>query len=186
VTGTAVEPHDALRALRGRPADVAVLALATGAADFLAVAGALLATRAGLGLVGLPDGDDVRLLERAVRHGCRGWVPMAFGVDALLEAVRAVHRGETAIPPRLLTDLLTRLVEDRPASLDPESPLASLSPREIQVLRELARGGTRFDIAEELRISPNTVRTHTQSILAKLGVHSSVAAVTLARRSGLV
>lgn len=184
VMGTVVEPQEALRAVRARPAEVAILALA-GGADFLAIAEALRAARPGLELVGLPDGDDVRLLERAVRHGFRGWVPMASDVSSLLDAVRAVHRGETAIPPLLLTGLLTRLLEVWPERAEPHSPFAALSSRELQVLRELARGGTRFDIAEELGISPNTVRTHTQSILAKLGVHSSVAAVTLARRAGL-
>jgi DNA-binding NarL/FixJ family response regulator len=49
----------------------------------------------------------------------------------------------------------------------------------------MIRGGNRYDIAEELAISPNTVRTHVQSILTKLGVHSTVAAITLARRAGL-
>jgi DNA-binding NarL/FixJ family response regulator len=185
VTGTVVEPSEALRALRIRPAEVAVLALAAGPVDFLALADALRAARPGIALVGLPDDDDVRLLERAVRHGVRGWVPMGCGVSALLDAVRAVHRGETAIPPLLLTGLLTRLLQERPAPSAAGSPFAALSSREMEVLRELARGGTRFDIAEELGISPNTVRTHTQSILAKLGVHSSVAAVTLARRAGL-
>jgi two-component system NarL family response regulator len=185
VTGTAVEPHEALRALRGRPVDVAVLALAAGAGDFLAVSDAMRTVRPALALIGLPDDDDVRLLERAVRRGFRGWVPMDRSVSALADAVRAVHRGETVIPPELLTGLLRRLLEDRRDPPDAGSPFALLSPRELQVLRELARGGTRFDIAEELGISPNTVRTHTQSILAKLGVHSSVAAVTLALRSGL-
>jgi DNA-binding NarL/FixJ family response regulator len=182
VTGTSLEPQEAVRAARHSPVDVAVIALTGEAADFLVVADALRET--GPELVGLPDGDDVGLLERAVRRGFRGWVPMECGVSTLVDAVRGVHRGESVMPPRLLTGLLARLLEDRPALPDADSPFASLSRREMQVLRELARGGTRFDIAEDLGISPNTVRTHTQSILAKLGVHSSVAAVTLARRAG--
>ena len=90
VTGTALEPQAALRAVRHSAVDVAVIALAGGAADLLAIADALRTTRPGLGLIGLPDGDDVALLERAVRHGFRGWVPMEREVSTLLDAVRAV------------------------------------------------------------------------------------------------
>jgi DNA-binding NarL/FixJ family response regulator len=185
VMGAVSEPHEALRVARLRPVDVAVLQVDGGVPDFVAIADALRASRPGIALIGLPDREDVPLLERAVRHGFRGWVPMAVGVGTLVEAVRAVHRGESVIPPLLLTRLLACLLEERPAQPEAEAPFAALSPRERQVLREMVRGGNRYDIAEELAISPNTVRTHIQSILAKLEVHSSVAAVTLARRAGL-
>jgi DNA-binding NarL/FixJ family response regulator len=184
VVGAVGEPQEAVRTLRLRPADVAVLALEAGEPDFLAIPQELRAARPGLGLVAVPDGGDVHLLARAVRRGFRGWVPMAAGVRTLVDAVHAVHRGETVVPPLLLTALLSVLLDERTAESAAELPFAALSRREREVLREMARGGTRLDIAEELGISPNTVRTHTQSILAKLGVHSSVAAVTLARRSG--
>jgi DNA-binding NarL/FixJ family response regulator len=185
VIGAVSEPQEALRVTRLRPVDVAVLLVDGGAPDFVAIADALRASRPGIALIGLPDREDVALLERAVRHGFRGWVPMAVGVGTLVEAVHAVHRGESVIPPLLLSGLLTCLLEERSAQPEAEAPFAALSARERQVLREMVRGGNRYDIAEELDISPNTVRTHVQSILAKLGVHSSVAAVTLARRAGL-
>jgi DNA-binding NarL/FixJ family response regulator len=185
VIAAVLDLPEALHVVRLRPVDVAVVALDRAGADVAAIAGTLREARPGLALIGLPDGDDVRQLERAVRHGFRGWIPMAAGVTTLLDAVRTVHRGGSVIPPLLLTELLSWLLQPRAAEPEDASPFAALSPRERQVLREMMRGGNRYDIAEELAISPNTVRTHMQSILGKLGVHSSVAAVTLARRAGL-
>jgi DNA-binding CsgD family transcriptional regulator len=66
-----------------------------------------------------------------------------------------------------------------------ELPLASLTVRERQVLEAMMRGLGRDQIAAQLTISPNTVRTHMQNVLGKLEVHSSVAAVALARRAGM-
>jgi DNA-binding NarL/FixJ family response regulator len=129
--------------------------------------------------------DDPALLCAAVRAGVRGWVPRSCPLPDLLVVLDGVLRGDTWIPPHLLTPLLGELARAR-GELDEGARLAAaLTPRELEVLGFLCAGLTRCAIADQLFVSPRTVRTHVQNILAKLDVHSSLAAVALARRAGL-
>jgi DNA-binding NarL/FixJ family response regulator len=185
VVATATQPEEALRVAATRSVDVALLTVDGGSNDFLAGADALLAARLGLVVVAVAEEDDVPLLARAVRLGFRGWVPKAVDVATLVQAIRGVHRGETHIPPILLTRLFPYLLNEQKDRRAAEQPFASLTVREMEVLRRMSGGATRRDIAADLAVSPNTVRTHVQSILAKLDVHTSLAAVTMARRAGI-
>jgi len=65
---------------------------------------------------------------------------------------------------------------------DQISPLELLTSREVQILKTLAEGRSTTEIAEDLRISPSTVRSHVKSLLAKLGAHSRIEAVALLHR----
>jgi DNA-binding NarL/FixJ family response regulator len=185
VVGAVERPEEVLRIACTQPVDVAVLTVGT-EDDFLDTGGRLRQLCPGLGLVAVGECDDVEVVGRALRSGFSGWVPKELGVTALLDSIRAVRRGETWIPPLLLTRLLPYLLDQQPSDPGREGPFASLTAREFDVLQAMARGATRQEIAAELAISANTVRTHMQKILAKLGVHTSLAAVALARRSGWV
>jgi DNA-binding NarL/FixJ family response regulator len=184
VVGTVWQAEDTLRTVRSQPVDVAVLAV-DGDAGFVEMGQRLLAVRPELKLVGVTSGDDTAALVTAVRNGFRAWVPKDIGICVLVDVIHAVCHGETWIPPTILTRLLHSLLQEQDAQRAAELPLATLTRREQDVLRAMAKGATRQEIAGELAISSNTVRTHTQSILTKLGVHSSLAAVTLARRAGV-
>jgi DNA-binding NarL/FixJ family response regulator len=184
VVATVVQPEEALRVVGSRSIDVAVLAVGPGPGGFLSIGHRLSKLQPALKLVAVAADDDTALLARAVNEGFSGWVPKDVGIGALLEVLHAVCRGETRIPPLLLSRLMPYLVRHSQADRS-EEPLASLTGRERQVLKAMVSGLSRQEIAEELQISSNTVRTHMQSILGKLGVHSSLAAVAMARRAGL-
>jgi DNA-binding NarL/FixJ family response regulator len=173
---------DMLRAVHSQVVDVAVLTV-DGPEDAIAVAPAMLEARPQLKLVAVAELEDVGLLVRAVREGFRAWVPKSGDVAALVEVVAAVVRDETRIPPAMLTRLLAQLLRSRDEQHAAAALLAALTGREREVLWAMVAGSTRQEIAEELEISENTVRTHLQHILGKLGVHTSLAAVTLARRA---
>ena len=183
VVAVVLTPEDAVRAVRAQPVDVAVLAV--DGEGFVAVGSQLLQTCPNLKLVGVTGDDDPGLLARAVRQGFRGWVSKDVGIGVLLDVLAAVCRGETCVPPLLLTRLLDRLITEEDERRSAERPFAALTAREEEVLRAMCNGASRSEIAAQLDISANTVRTHMQSILHKLGVHSSLAAVTLARRAGI-
>jgi DNA-binding NarL/FixJ family response regulator len=180
---TAGDAEAALRGVRQHPIDVAVLTVDRGD-GFLAVARELIAARPGLNLVAVAQEDDVALLARAVREGFRGWVTKSRGVDSFLDVLNAVARGETSIPPLLLTQLLAHLLDEDEKKEAKENRLDALTARERQVLQAIATGASRQAIAEELDISPNTLRTHLQSILGKLEVHTALAAIAVVRRGG--
>ena len=122
------------------------------------------------------SGDVINGLMR----GVRAWLPKTVDVGQLIRVVRGVHAGEAWLAPELLGRVLTDLVVD--ASPD---PLDGLTTRERQVLQCMVDGLTRTEIAQRLRLSVNTVRTHTQNIIAKLGAHSTLESVALALRNGL-
>jgi DNA-binding NarL/FixJ family response regulator len=185
VVAAVTRPEDVERVVRSQRLDVAVLSADTGAADFVALGSALLSAQPPPFLVAVSGSDDTAALARAVRMGFRGWVPKEAGVPTLLDVVHAVRRGETWIPPLMLTGLLDRLLLEEEEQRAATAPLASLTVREVDVLRAMTNGASRQETAVQLAMSVNTVRTHTQSILRKLGVHSSLAAVAVARRAGL-
>jgi two-component system NarL family response regulator len=185
VVATATHAEEALRAATASPVDLAVIDV-DALESFVALGDRLRVIRPGIASVGLTDGgDDPAALTAAVHQGVRGWVRKTADISELLAVVRRVHGGETSIPPRLLTGLLDRLLSEGADERAADLLLASLTSRERRVLQAMSEGAGRQEIADELGISVNTVRTHTQNILTKLDVHSSLAAVRVARRAGL-
>jgi DNA-binding NarL/FixJ family response regulator len=183
VVAIAVHPDEALSAVRAQPVDVAVLAVDNEDVRFLSMSPDLRRVRPDLNLVAVSGSEDVGLIARVVRHNFRGWVPKEAGVYQLLDVLQAVERGETRIPPLLLTRLLPVLLQQRDERRAAEVSVGSLTRREQEVLQAIAGGATRVEIAQLLAISPHTVRTHMQSILTKLDVHTSLEAVAVARRA---
>jgi DNA-binding NarL/FixJ family response regulator len=122
-----------------------------------------------------------QILE-ALDAGIVGWVPKDESVQYLMAVVYGTLCGETWIPPRLLTRVIAELKATRHHRSDHDQSLAALTRREKEVLECLVSGMTRDEIADRLYLSRNTVRTHIQNSLKKLNVHSTLAAVSLARR----
>ena len=131
-------------------------------------------------LIALTTVDSVSVVISGLMRGVRAWLPKTVDVEHLVRVIRGVHEGEAWLAPNLLGQVLTRLVVD--ASPD---PFDGLTARERQVLQCMVDGLNRMEIAQRLHVSVNTVRTHTQSIIAKLGAHSALESVTLALRKGL-
>ena len=138
-----------------------------------------------LRVVVLAAADDPRRTVRALQAGASGWVAKESSLGRLTAIVRGVLRDETHIPPLLLTGVVRELTAARRDRTESERLVESLTPREQQVLRCMVAGLGRQAVADRLYLSPHTVRTHMQNVLGKLGVHSTLAAVALARRAGV-
>ncbi|GAA2385383.1 response regulator transcription factor [Streptomyces glaucosporus] len=143
------------------------------------------AAHPGVRTVVLAERDDPRRAAAALQAGASGWVAKDCSLSRLLQVVRGVLRGETHLPPALLTGVLRELTANRRHRTESERLVESLTPREHEVLRCMVAGLGRKAVAERLYLSPHTVRTHMQNVLGKLGVHSTLAAVALARRAGV-
>ncbi|MFC6067848.1 response regulator transcription factor [Streptomyces ochraceiscleroticus] len=133
----------------------------------------------------LAEKDDPRRAASALQAGAGGWVAKDCSLSRLLAVIRGVLRDETHLPPALLTGVLRELTAARKHRTESERLVESLTPREREVLRCMVAGLGRKAVAERLFLSPHTVRTHMQNVLGKLGVHSTLAAVALARRAGV-
>ncbi len=126
--------------------------------------------------------SDPRGIVRGIEAGAVGWVRKDESLDRLIDVIHGVAGGETWLPTRDTGEVLRLLLRRRDQGLDGGSELlAGLTQREREVLVCLAEGTGRRDMAEHLHMSPNTVRTHLQHLMAKLGVHSALEAVALTR-----
>jgi DNA-binding NarL/FixJ family response regulator len=117
----------------------------------------------------------------AIEAGARAWVRKDESVEHLLRVLRGVARGETWLPPAETGNVLSLLLRQRDGREDTDRLLDVLTPREREVLACLAEGAGRNQVAEQLNLRANTVRTHLQNIMTKLGVHSALEAVALTR-----
>jgi DNA-binding NarL/FixJ family response regulator len=123
-------------------------------------------------------------IVETLRAGVSGWVPKEESIEHLLEVIRGVMRGETWLPPLVVSGVLRLLLDAGcEPSGSPKHPLASLTPRELEVLSYLVQGVSRREVAENMHLSANTIRSHMQNLMAKLGVHTTLEAVALARRA---
>jgi DNA-binding NarL/FixJ family response regulator len=132
-------------------------------------------------LVMLSRGVEPERIADAIRAGADAWVAKSDSLDYLMHVIRRVAAGETWLPPAQLGEVLRLLQSEREHRSQNDRLLAALTPREREVLRCLADGAGRGDVAARLHLSRNTVRTHLQNLMAKLGVHSTLEAVALTR-----
>ena len=148
--------------------------------DGVEVTAQMKAAHPGVMVVMLTASTEDRVLLGAIDAGCSGFLTKDRAVADVVDAALAVADGEALISPAQLARLLPRL--DRTH----RSVGADLTPRELQLLNHLARGQSNKAIAEELHLSVNTIRNYMQSVLAKLGAHSKLEAISTAVREGLI
>lgn len=132
-------------------------------------------------VVMLSSSSEPERIAEAIRSGAAGWLRKDASLDRLLEVIRGVARGETWLPPAQAGEVLRLLMRGADRQRESERKLATLTPREQAVLDCLADGTGHRETAAKLQMSVNTVRTHLQNLMAKLGAHSALEAVALTR-----
>jgi DNA-binding NarL/FixJ family response regulator len=145
----------------------------------------LVAVRPEAHVVVLSADHDVADAVEAARAGASAWVAKEQGAAELEDVLRGVRLGYSWFPAEMLGEILRELRADVGRALEHEDPLAVLSSRERDVLLSIMDGKRGPQIAADLMISTDTVRTHIRSIFAKLDVHSRLEAVRVARSAGL-
>jgi DNA-binding NarL/FixJ family response regulator len=116
---------------------------------------------------------DVQML-RALKAGARGYILKGHVRRELLDTIRAVHAGQKRIPPEVAAELAEHATDER------------LTSREIDVLRLIATGNANKEIAAQLSIVEETVKSHVTNIMAKLGVTDRTHAVTIGLKRGII
>jgi len=129
------------------------------------------------------DLDDY--VYEALRAGASGFLLKDARTEELRLAVRTVASGDALLSPTITRRLIESYTRRPPPTARP-APLAELTPRELDVLRLLARGLSNADIARELVVGDATIKTHVARIFSKLDLHDRAQAVVLAYESGLV
>jgi len=126
--------------------------------------------------------EEEQYIVQLLQAGAVGYLPKTVGLDALLEAIRAVARGESVLPPAVAAVVVRHLAGKE--SL--EEQVRPLTDRELEVLRLAAQGLTNYDIAQQLYISVRTVEAHLTHVYNKLGVSSRTEAVVHAMQRGWI
>jgi DNA-binding NarL/FixJ family response regulator len=183
VVGEAADGAEAVHQALWRRPDVAVLDLRMPYVDGLSAIRQLAATNSPPKMLALTTFDTDEYLFGALQSGASGFLLKDSDPELLLEAVRALHRGHGLVDPQVTTRLIHRFATLSPA---PDTDARQrLTPRELEVLRHLARGLSNADIAGALTIEEGTVKNHVASLLRKLGLPTRVHAVIYAYEHGL-
>jgi len=166
--------------------DVVLLDLRLPDLEGVAVTQAILEDNEAARIVILTVIADPSDIAAAVDAGACGYVLKDSPIDDVVAAIRAAASGSAWLAPRAAQTLLDHIRLEHARAGRPPALVPDLSPREIEVLRLLARGYDNKQIASELSISPRTTKIHVSSILNKLGVSNRVQAAIYAVRIGMV
>jgi DNA-binding NarL/FixJ family response regulator len=184
VVGEAADGLEAVELAGSTGPDVVLMDIRMPRLDGLSATERLMALPDPPRVVVLTTFDQNEYVVRALRAGAYGFLLKDAPASRLIAAIRAAASGEALIEPSI-----TRRLIERFATADTEGEgvppvMRSLTDRELEVLRLMARGHSNAEIAEEMVIAETTVKTHVARILTKLGVRDRVQAVVLAYDSG--
>jgi RNA polymerase sigma factor (sigma-70 family) len=187
VVAEAADGQEAVAAVLKHRPDVVLMDIRMPEMDGLEATRRILAARPGRDsrIIILTTFDFDRYVYAALTAGASGFLLKDVSPEQLVAAVRTVRSGDALLAPSITRRLVERFAQQsgRPAV---HRDLSGLTPRELEVLRLLARGLSNAELAEQLTLSEATVKTHVTRILAKLQIRDRVQAVVLAYETGLV
>ena len=188
VVGEAADGYAAVDVVARRRPDVVLMDIRMPELDGLAAAERILADpQNATAVVMLTTFDASEYVFKALRIGATGFLLKDTPSDRLLDAVRVAAAGEALIAPRITRRLIADFARaSRPAGDGVPPALDELTAREVEVLRLVAQGLSNAEIAAELVLGENTIKTHVGRLLGKLELRDRVQAVVLAYETGLV
>jgi DNA-binding NarL/FixJ family response regulator len=187
VLGTAADGAAAVRACRELRPAVVLMDVRMPGTDGIEATRQLAAGDLGPKVLILTTFDLDEYVFDALRAGASGFLLKDVTAERLFDAVRVVAAGEALLAPAVTRRLISEFAKiRRPAPAAATPALATLTPRETEVLRLVAEGLSNPEIAARLVVTEETVKTHVSRVLAKLGLRDRTQAVVAAYESGLV
>ena len=166
IVGAASDVDDAIDGVRSADPDVVLIDVHMPGGGGLTVIEQVVETHPDMRFLALSVSDAAEDVIAMIRAGARGYVTKSISPDELFDAITRVHAGDAVFSPRLAGFVLDAFADTITAPIDPE--LDQLTPREKEVLRQIARGYAYKQVAHRLDISIKTVETHVSSVLRKL------------------
>ena len=184
VVGEAGDGEAAIQLIEREKPDVALLDIRMPVMDGIEAMRRLTAAGVTTRLLALTTFDLDEYVFEALRAGASGFLLKDASVEELAAAIRTVAGGEAVLAPTVTRRVIDAFARNAPKKQDP-GRLAELTPRELDVLRLVAKGLSNAEIADELVLTPATVKTHVSSLLSKLDLRDRVHAVIVAYETGL-
>jgi DNA-binding NarL/FixJ family response regulator len=185
VVGEAVDGAQAVTLARRLHPDVVLMDVRMPEMDGLEATRRILAHDASCRVLMLTTFDLDKYVYAALSFGASGFLLKDVSAEHLVASVRLVATGDALLAPSITRRLVERFARaDR--SLEIHRDLATLTPREVEVLELLGRGLSNTELASELHLSEATVKTHVARIFAKLGLRDRAQAVVVAYETGLI
>ena len=187
IVGEAADADEAVRQARELEPDIVLMDLHMPGGGGIAATKTLRATLPNLNVLILTISEDQEDLRAALLAGANGYLLKSSDFDQLLGSLDRIAQGQAATSPEMLTKLVLQMRADElPAAPRRRGePRRELSDRELEILGLIAQGSSNRQIAQQLYLSENTVRTHLAHILEKLGLENRVQAAAYALRNGL-
>ncbi len=170
VAGSASDVDEAIAAIRRAVPDIVLIDVHMPGGGGLSVIQNVAETNPDIRFLALSVSDAPEDVIAMIRAGARGYVTKSIAADELVDAVKRTAEGDAVFSPRLAGFVLDAFAGAMPRPDDPE--LDQLTPREREVLRQIARGYTYKQVARRLSISVKTVETHVSAVLRKLQLSS--------------
>jgi DNA-binding NarL/FixJ family response regulator len=188
VVGEAVDGGEALEEVRRVAPDVVLMDVRMPDLDGIEATRQLMSDPAvSAKVVMLTTFDMDEYVYEALQAGASGFLLKDVPPEQLVDGIRAVASGDALLAPSITKRVIEEFVRRPPeAARTPPPEVGELTDRELEVLKQVARGLSNAEIAQELFVSEATVKTHVAHVFRKLGVRDRVQAVVFAYESGLV
>lgn len=173
------------KAIKKRP-DVVVMDFAMPELNGIEATRQIKAVAPGIAVLVLTAYDSDQYVFAFLEAGAAGYLLKDIQVDELVDAIRAVHAGESILHPAIARKVINRFAKPEESTYTVHRILDQLTERELEVLRLAAKGMSNREIARELTISVRTVQTHLTNVFNKMGVGSRTEAVVHALRKGWI
>ena len=184
VIGEAEDGMQAVELVRVRQPDVVLMDIVMPHMDGITATKQVLALGLATKVIALTSFSEDDKVFPAIQAGASSYLLKDVSPDDLVEAIRAVHRGEARLHPDITRKLMQQVSQARNTPAD--NRLSELTEREMEVLRLVARGSNNREIARDLFISEKTVKTHVSNILGKLDLEQRTQLVIYAIKNKLV
>jgi two-component system nitrate/nitrite response regulator NarL len=191
VVGDAADAGQALRRAQELQPDIILLDNHLPGVNGIDALPALRDAAPGAAILMLTVSEDENDLAAALRGGAIGYLLKTMEGDALIAAILRALQGDSVVAPEMMNKLVAACRATRSEAVATEvtagtAAIASLSPRELDVLRGIARGASNKEIARDHGIAETTVKIHVQHVLRKLDVSSRVHAAVIASENGIL
>lgn len=189
IVGEAGDGREAYEMIEKLKPDVAVLDISMPSMSGIELSRHLKKYLPNMKILILSRHDKDEYVKQVLQFGVEGYILKDDASDELIKAVKEVVKGNLYLSPRLASGIIREAIQfqsDMEEEKNNQSPFEILTPREREVLKLIAEGSNSREIAEILRISPQTVKTHRVNIMRKLDMHKVNDLVAYAIKNGFI